>query len=196
MQYPNLSFESRSDRGIYDAINRAIKRSTGDIVGLLHSDDFFAGKDVVYKIFKEFENKEIDGVYGDLQYVRASDINRVIRHWRSGEFNAEALKRGWMAPHPTLYLRRSVFERFGYYDTSFRISADYDAMLRIMKNEQISLAYIPEVLVRMRIGGASNRTLTSILRKMREDYRAAKNNNIGGIKVVALKNFRKINQII
>jgi glycosyltransferase involved in cell wall biosynthesis len=185
---------SGPDTGIYDAINKGISRATGDVIGLMHSDDFFASDHVLGKVANTFEDPTVDGVYGDLQYVSASDPERVIRHWRAGEFSPKLLRRGWMPPHPTLYLRRSVFERWGAYDTSYRIAADYDAMLRWLGHGKIKLAYIPDVLVKMRVGGESNRSIGRILAKSREDYRAIGSNNIGGVGTLMMKNISKIGQ--
>lgn len=192
----NTNVISERDLGIYDAINRGIKRATGDVVGLMHSDDFFAKDTVLAKISAVFFDPTVDGVYGDLQYVSANDPTRVIRHWRPGQYEPALLKRGWMPPHPTLYLRREVFERHGFYDTAFRISADYDAMLRYLAKGQIKLAYIPEVLVKMRLGGESNRSLERIVCKSREDLRAIRKNGVGGIGTLAAKNLSKLGQFI
>lgn len=192
--HANSSLVSERDYGIYDAINRGIERATGDIIGLMHSDDVFAHEHVLSKIAAVFESNDIDGVYGDLQYVAANDPDRVIRHWRSGNYHPALLKRGWMPPHPTLYLRREVFERWGLYDTSFRIAADYDAMLRYLVKGNIRLAYIPEVLVKMRLGGESNRSLERIVRKSREDLRALRRNGVGGVGTLILKNVSKLDQ--
>jgi glycosyltransferase len=187
---------SERDGGIYDAINRGIARATGDVIGLMHSDDVFADDHVLEKVARTFATQDVDGVYGDLQYVATSDPIRVVRHWRSGAYRPALLKRGWMPPHPTLYLRREVFERYGPYDTSFRIAADYDAMLRYLVKGQITLAYIPHVLVKMRLGGESNRSLERILLKSREDLRAIRKNGVGGIGTLAAKNFSKLGQFI
>lgn len=187
---------SERDLGIYDAINRGIERATGDVVGLMHSDDFFAENTALAKIAAAFADLKVDGVYGDLEYVAANDPTRVIRHWRSGQYEPGLLKRGWMPPHPTLYLRREVFGRYGLYDTSYSIAADYDAMLRYLAKGQITLAYIPEVLVKMRLGGESNRSLERILLKSREDLRAIRKNGVGGIGTLAAKNFSKFGQFI
>ncbi|WPY96243.1 glycosyltransferase family 2 protein (plasmid) [Limimaricola variabilis] len=186
---------SERDSGIYDAINTGIARATGDVIGLMHSDDIFASDNVLSDVAVALADREVDGVYGDLQYVSATDPDRVIRYWRSGSYGPSALKRGWMPPHPTLYLRREVFERWGAYDTSFRISADYDAMLRWLNNG-VRLAYVPRVLVKMRVGGQSNASLGSILRKSLEDYCAIRCNKVGGLGTLALKNFSKIEQFI
>jgi glycosyltransferase involved in cell wall biosynthesis len=187
---------SEPDAGIYDAINRGIDRATGDVIGLMHSDDFFAQERVLSMVAEAFEKTGADGVYGDLEYVSGNDPYRVVRYWRSGKYAPFKLKLGWMPPHPTLYLRREVFERWGKYDTQYRIAADYDAMLRYLLLGQISLAYIPHVLVKMRIGGESNKSLDRILIKSREDLRAIRENNLGGLSTLALKNFRKIGQFV
>ena len=191
---PRIHLESRPDRGIYDAINKGIARATGDVIGLMHSDDFFAGPEVLADVAAAFADPEIDGVYGDLDYVAAEDTSRVVRKWRSGSYDPALLKRGWMPPHPTLYLRRSVFETWGLYDTAFEIAADYDAMLRYLVKGEIKVAYIPKVLVKMRVGGESNRSLGRILQKSREDYRALRRNGVGGLSTLAAKNLSKIKQ--
>jgi glycosyltransferase len=187
---------SEKDYGIYDAINRGIARASGEVIGLMHSDDAFAHSQVLEKVAARFADPKVDGVYGDLQYVKANDPTRVIRHWHSGPYKPSLLKRGWMPPHPTLYLRREVFDSYGLYDTSFSIAADYDAMLRYLVQGQITLAYVPEVLVKMRLGGESNRSLGRILRKSSEDLRAIRNNGVGGIGTLAAKNLSKLGQFI
>lgn len=187
---------SEPDDGIYDAINRGIARASGDVVGLMHSDDFFAHSRVLERVAEKFGDPSIDGVYGDLEYVSAADSNKVVRYWKSGEYSPKRLSLGWMPPHPTLYLRREVYDRLGVYDTSFRIAADYDAMLRYLTQGRIKLAYLPEVMVKMRLGGESNRSIKHILRKSREDYRAIRKNDVGGFGTLAAKNFSKIRQFL
>ena len=192
----DMALESAPDAGLYDAINRGIARASGDIVGLLHSDDFLADNEVLASVAGALADPSVDGVYGDLDYVAAHATTRVIRRWRSGEYTPAKLRRGWMPPHPTLYLRREVFERWGAYDTDFRIAADYEAMLRWLVRGQIRLAYIPRVLVKMRVGGESNRSLGRILRKSREDYRAMRRHGVGGLGTLAAKNFSKLEQFL
>ena len=126
--------------------------------------------------------------------MAAGDTSRIIRRWRSGAYDPANLRKGWMPPHPTLYLRREVFEKFGLYDTSYQIAADYDAMLRYLVKGRIRLAYIPKVMIKMRVGGESNRSLGRILRKSREDYRAIKSNGVGGLGTLAMKNLSKVRQ--
>lgn len=186
--------ESRRDGGIYEALNRAFSRSSGDIVGVLHSDDFLAGPDILARVSDAFAKTDADAIYGDLDYVAAGDTSRVVRHWKSGTFDSDRLRRGWMPPHPALFLRRRVIERLGGYDTSFRIAADYDAILRYFSDEEVRVSYLPGVMVKMRLGGESNRSLERILRKSREDYRALRRNDIGGMSALFLKNIQKIPQ--
>lgn len=188
--------ESGRDGGIYDALNRGIARATGDVVGLLHSDDLFAHHGVLDRVARMFQNPTIDAVYGDLEYIARDNPSRVIRYWQSGAYEPGLLRRGWMPPHPTLFLRRWVFERLGAYDTSFRIAADYEAILRWLTRGQLRLGYLPEVLVRMRVGGESNRSLGRILHKSHEDLRAIRKHKIGGLGVLAAKNFSKVGQFL
>lgn len=193
---PRRKLVSERDKGIYDALNRALDRATGDVVGLLHSDDFLAHPEVLARVAARFIETGADAVYGDLDYVSASDPARVIRHWKSGNYSPAKLKRGWMPPHPALFLRRAVIETWGGYDTSYRIAADYDSILRYFGKGNISAAWLPEVLVKMRVGGESNRSLERIWRKSREDYRALKTNGVGGVSALAWKNFGKLGQFV
>jgi glycosyltransferase involved in cell wall biosynthesis len=185
---------SESDDGMYHAINKGIALCSGDIVGLLHSDDFYADEFVLELVAKAFTNPEVQAVYGDLDYVAQKNTLNIIRCWRSGDYNPEKLKCGWMPPHPTLFLRRSVFERWGVFDTNFKISADYDAVLRYFSKGKIRPLYIPRVLIKMRLGGKSNQSLSKIWLKTREDYIALRRNEVGGLWTLLNKNFSKITQ--
>lgn len=185
---------SEPDNGIYDALNKGLSIASGDIVGVMHSDDFFANDRVLACVAAAFDNPQVDAVYGDLDYVAKVDVNRVIRHWKSGEFTSERLAWGWMPPHPTLFLRRRVFEQWGVFDTRFRIAADYDSILRYFGQGKIRATYIPEVLVKMRVGGESNRSLSKIWMKSREDYLALRRNGVGGIGALIWKNLSKLGQ--
>ncbi len=185
-------FVSEPDDGVYDAINKGIRMSTSDVIGLLHSDDVFAAPTTIGKVMEVFENDPtVDIVYGDL-VIFDRDLQKPIRYWRTGQFVNGALEKGWMPPHPTLFLRRSVFERYGRYDISFQISADYDFILRIFKDGNLKAHYIPEVLVHMRSGGMSSKRYWSIIR---EDYRAIKKNNIGGFGTLMCKYGRSAAQL-
>lgn len=195
-------FVSEPDEGIYDALNKGIALATGDIVGFLNSDDVYAHDRVLEKIARAFHHEGADSVYGDLNYVKRDDVSKVVRHWKSHGFTHQKLRQGWMPPHPTFYVRKEIYEKYGGFDTSFKIAADYDSILRFLGIYQISTTYIPEVLVQMRLGGVSNRDLRSILKKSGEDYRALKKNRMGGRRGLAgkrtvfMKNFSKVTQFI
>ena len=192
--HPRMALVSAGDGGIYAAINAGITRATGDVIGLLHADDQLADAGVLADVALALQDPEIDGVYGDLQYVGRGDPTRVIRQWTAGPFHPSLLLRGWMPPHPTVYLRRAVFDRCGLYDPNFRISGDYDAMLRYLTQGDVRLGYLPQVMVRMQLGGASNRSFAQILRKSREDYRAIRRHQVGGIGTLVAKNLSKLPQ--
>ena len=165
-----LKWISQPDKGIYDALNKGLKMSSGEILGCCF--DGCAGPDVVAKMVDIMEREGTDGVHGDLDYV---DGERVVRRWRQGQGK---LVFGWMPGHPTLYLRRSVYENFGYYRTDYRISADYEFMIRILKDGKVRLSYLPEVLIRMSHGGTSTNSLGAYLAGMKEGHRALKENGI------------------
>ena len=191
--HKNVRWVSEKDKGIYDALNKGIKLATGDIIGFLHSDDVLYSADSIGQIATAFEQSGADVVYGDLQYCSDS---KVVRRWKSNDFDPSALKYGWMPPHPTVYVRREVYQQVGEYDEWFRISADYDMMLRIFKSGFRS-QYIPEVLVRMETGGASNKNTKARLSKTQEDYIALKKNHVGaGYLTVACKQLRKLRQFL
>ena len=185
---------SERDQGIYDALNKGFSLATGDVIGVMHSDDLFADPHVLQRIADRFSNHEVDAVYGDLDYVGKENTNRVIRRWRPGEFSLRKLAWGWMPPHPTLYLRRSVVEKYGGFDTTYRIAADYDAILRYFAVGRIRANYIPEILVKMRVGGESNRSLSRLFTKTREDLRALRSNKVGGMGALIWKNLSKVGQ--
>ncbi len=185
---------SESDEGIYDALNKGLALATGEIVGLMHSDDFYADRHVLESVAEAFSDPLVDAVYGDLDYVVRTDTSSIVRHWSSGEYHPAKLNYGWMPPHPTLFLRRSVIDRWGGFDTNFKIAADYDAILRYFSQAKVQPFYIPRVLVKMRLGGESNRSLVKVWLKTREDYTALRRNRVGGVWTLLNKNFRKISQ--
>lgn len=196
LAHPGMRVISERDDGIYDALNKGVRTATGDIVGLMHSDDFFADEHVLRKVADAFTRMEADAVYGDLDYVAADDTTRVIRHWKSKSFSPRILSQGWMPPHPTLFMRRETMINLGLYNTDYRIAADYDAVLRWFGRGELKPVYIPQVLVKMRVGGESNRSIERILRKSWEDYRALRSNGVGGIGTLALKNLSKLPQFL
>jgi len=196
-RHDNVRYVSEKDRGIYDAINKGIKMATGEIIGILNSDDTLASNETIAHIVKTFEETGADLTYGDLVYCRYTPIERqlhVVRNWVSNDFDPHSLRFGWMCPHPTLYLRRKVYDEQGLYKPHYRISADYDFILRVFSKKEYKKAYIPEVLINMEIGGVSNRDLRSMARKTREDIRVLKENGQFRFYTILAKNLRKIGQ--
>jgi glycosyltransferase involved in cell wall biosynthesis len=185
---------SEPDKGLYDALNKGIRHASGDIIGFLHSDDQFATRDALAKVAAAFNDPEVGAAYGDLVYVKRHAPEQVVRYWRAGAFKRALLTTGWMPPHPTFYVRRELYARYGVFDTKYKISADYDSILRLLWHGRIAACYIPEVLVRMRTGGVSNRSLLGLIRKSGEDYMAMRANGIGGLQTVLRKNFAKLPQ--
>jgi len=183
---------SGKDGGIYHALNKGVCLSTGEVVGVLHSDDVYEDPGVLAKVAAVFAEKKTDAVYGDLVYTRRD--GRLLRYWKAGEYDASSLRNGWMPPHPSFFARREVYEKFGSFNTEFRIAADYELMTRFLFKHGISASYLPEVLVKMRVGGKSNKNLANIIAKSREDYRIIKMHSLGGLGTLFLKNFGKLHQ--
>lgn len=147
---------SEPDQGIYDAMNKGLKIASGDIVGILNADDFYPTSDTLAKVARVFVDPKVDACYGDLLYVDGANRDKTVRNWRSGSFNPGKFYWGWMPPHPTFFVRRSVYEKYGLFNTDLGSAADYEIMLRFLVKYGIQAAYIPEVLVKMRTGGISN----------------------------------------
>lgn len=189
---------SEPDQGIYDALNKGIARSSGDVVGFLHADDVYAGPNVLAAVAAAFKaDVSVCAVYGDLQYVRKENTAQVVRYWKSSPFSPQRLAWGWMPPHPTLYVRREWYTQIGGFDTRYKIAADYFSILQFFSNANFKASYLPEVLVKMRMGGASNRSLKAIFRKSREDWDALRRSKVGawgGVGALAWKNLSKIGQ--
>ena len=165
-----LKWISEKDKGIYDAINKGIRLSTGDILGCCF--DQYAGPDVISKMVAIMEKEGTDGVHGDLYYMEG---DKVVRYWHQGQGN---IRFGWMPGHPTLYLRKSVYDKYGLYKTDYRISADYEFMIRILKDKKVKLSYLPEVLIYMSHGGTSTNSLGAYLAGMKEGHRALRENGV------------------
>jgi len=169
--------------------------STGDVVGFLHSDDFYANDRVIEKVADVFMKYNVDSCYGDLLYVDKNNTDKIIRYWKSQPYRDGLFKKGWMPPHPTFFVKKEVYEKYGYFNTDFKIASDYELMLRFLHKYKISTYYIPEVLIKMRLGGASNRSLRNLIIKTAEDYRAWKVNSLNkSLYTIPLKNLSKIPQ--
>ncbi len=171
-------FVSEADRGVYDALNKGLNLADGEIVGFLHSDDVFAGSDVLTKVARQFEDSSVEAVYGDAVFFNSKVPEKIIRRYSSARFRASLLGWGWMPAHTTLFLRRGVYQKFGNFDISYRIAADYEFICRIFGSGELNSRYIPEVMVKMQIGGLSTGGFRSSMILNREVMRACRNNNI------------------
>jgi glycosyltransferase len=189
--------KSEPDDGVCDAFNKGVARCRGDIIGFLHSDDFFADDEVLLSISQAFESSQCDLAYGNLDYVSKDNPAKVIRHWRSGEFTPQSLGKGWMPPHPTVFVSRQFLEHIGGFNCSYKIACDYDHLIRCLTQPGVRVHYIPRTLVKMRVGGLSNGSIRHILSKSFEDYKIIKRHKIyliSPIFTLILKNISKISQ--
>jgi glycosyltransferase involved in cell wall biosynthesis len=152
-------FISESDEGMYDAMNKGLKLATGNIIGLLNSDDFYEHKRVISEVVEQFIPRAVDLIFGDIVFVNPQNLHQVIRYYSSAKFRPELFSWGWIPAHTSCFLKREVYEEYGYFKTNYQLAADYELLLRFIKIHQIFYSYIPEVLVRMRPGGASNKNL-------------------------------------
>ncbi len=169
---------SETDAGMYDAINKGMKLASGEIIGLLHSDDVLASEDVISEIAKCFQSQNIDSLYGDLVYVEAKNLQKVLRFWKGLPYNRQRFEYGWMPAHPTFYFRKELVEKFGGYDLQFFTAADFELMTRYLYRLKISSFYLPKLIVKMRVGGASNESLSARVKANHRDYLALKKNKI------------------
>ena len=159
---------SEPDHGIYDAMNKGIMCSTGDVIGFINADDFYPASDIIEQVIQKFTQSMVDAVYGDLCYVKSSDPKMVVRYWRSSLFHSGSFGLGWCPPHPTFFVRRYIYEKYGLFDLNITIAADIELMMRFLEIYNISSYYLPIILVKMRLGGTTNRSLRNIIRQNKE----------------------------
>ena len=171
-------FVSEKDSGMYDALNKGIKLATGDIIGILNSDDFYTDKFVIEEVVKIFLEEHSDAVYADLQYVDSNHTNKIIRNWKSGNYKPGDFLYGWMPPHPTFFVKKDIYRKFGNFSMELKSAADYELMLRFIHKHQIRLSYLKRVIVKMRAGGMSNSSLKNRMRANKEDRKAWSMNQI------------------
>jgi glycosyltransferase involved in cell wall biosynthesis len=190
-------FVSEPDSGIYDAMNKGIQIASGDVIGILNADDFYAYPSVIKEVVNQMTKGNFEACYGDLQYLDASNEEIVKRQWISGKYNSGAFLNGWMPPHPTFFVRKEVYDKLGKFRLDLGSAADYELMLRFIHKGRISITYVPKVLVKMRIGGVSNSTLKNRLAANRNDLKAWKINNLRPrFYTLWLKPLRKLIQFI
>lgn len=188
------SIVSEPDKGIYDALNKGISAATGDVVGFLHSDDLLAYPDAIKELVETLQREKTQAVYADLEYVSKDNTSKIIRKWTSGVFERQKLRSGWMPPHPTFFMKRDLYIKHGMFDLDLKIAADYDSLLRYLWSNNVTASYLPKVVTKMRVGGASNRSLANIIEKTKEDIQALKNNQLFWPSALFIKNASKIPQ--
>ena len=184
---------SEPDDGIYHALNKGIKLANGKIVGFLNSDDVLKNRNTITTIVQNLMAEDNEAVYGDLQYFSKQRPNRIIRSWKSNKYTSKKFRQGWMPPHPTFYTYKDIYLKYGFFDISYKISSDYDMMLRLLYEKKIKAKYIPEVLVKMQRGGVSNQNLRSIMLKSKEDFLIMKKYNFSLLTLIN-KTLRKFSQ--
>ena len=188
---------SEKDNGTYDAMNKGLKLATGDIVGCLNSDDFYANNNVISTVAKVFSERKVDCCYSDLDYVSKNKTEKVVRKWKSRYYEDGLFRKGWHPPHPTLFIKKDVYRKYGYFNLDLKIGADYELMLRFLEKHRINSYYIPEVLIKMRIGDSSNRSIMQILKANYECYKAFKINGMKpNLLIIFYKLLSKIKQIV
>jgi len=188
-------FISEDDNGIYDGMNKGITAATGDVVGILNSDDFYPNSFVISNVARTFEKQVCDAVYGDLVYVKFFDIDKIVRYWQSGQYTVKKVKNGWMLPHPTFFVKKYLYDKYGYYNTDLKTAADYQMILKLLYKYNIRVIYIPMILVNMRMGGASNSSIMNRIRANKEDGLAWTKNQLNKPMFVRIKKpLQKIKQ--
>lgn len=170
-------FVSEPDKGLYDAMNKGIALASGDVVGILNSDDFYVDNGVIERIVKEFEKSQVDSVFADLVYVKSENLDKIVRHYDSSYFTPQKFAYGWMPAHPTFFVKRWVYEKYGVFRTDLKIGADFDILARFLYTHKISYSYMKEVLVKMRLGGVST-SFSSIWINNIEQLRVCRQNGI------------------
>ncbi len=188
---------SENDDGIFDAMNKGLKAATGDVIGILNSDDFYVNEFVIEKVVRQMQEKNVDSVYGDLVYVAPKNPDKIVRFWKSGPYYRGIFYSGWMPPHPTFFVKKWVFDKYGKFDTRLKNAADYELMLRFLHKYEISTTYIPQVLVKMRTGGNSNSSIINRLKANWEDRKAWEYNDLKPkFWTLTLKPLKKLTQYL
>ncbi len=177
------------DRGIYDAMNKGINAATGDIIGTLNADDVYSDAHVLEKIARTFSDPAVGACHADLVYVDRADLDKIIRYWKSRPYTDGLFEKGWLPAHPTFFVRRVLYRRYGGFDLNYRFQADFEMTMRLLAVHKVPSVYLPEVIVKMRMGGVSNRSVLNVIKGNLEAYRACRQH---GLKVSPLFIARKI----
>lgn len=165
-----LTYISEKDNGIYDAMNKGFALATGDVIGTLNADDFYANENVLEDIAKVFLDTDVQACYGDLVYVSQQDTSKIVRYWKSRSYVSDLFKSGWAPAHPTFFARRSTYDRLGGFNLNYKIAADFELLFRFIELNKVKTKYLPEVLVKMRLGGTTNKNLHNIIKQNKEIF--------------------------
>lgn len=188
---------SEKDEGMYSAINKGIKLATGDVVGLIHSDDFYLDDYVIQRVVDEFMSKKVDSVFADLLYIKDENLDKVLRYYSAKNFTREKLTYGIMPPHPTFFVKKEIYEKYGYYEVDYKIASDYEMFVRLLYINKISYAYIHLPIIKMRVGGVSSGGIKTKILCNKEVIRAIRSNGIKTNHLIILKKYPiKILEII
>jgi glycosyltransferase len=197
-EYPHVArVICEPDKGLYDAMNKGVQAASGEVIGILNSDDFYPHPQVISKVVALMEKTGADALYADLDYVDAENTATIVRSWKSQPYHQRLFQQGWMPPHPTFFVRRGVYEQFGGFNTQLRFAADYELMLRFLLRHGVSVCYLPDVVTKMRMGGLSNAAWKNRLKANREDREAWR---LNGLQprwyTIVMKPLRKIGQFL
>jgi glycosyltransferase involved in cell wall biosynthesis len=193
-EYPHVAkVISEKDDGIYDAMNKGILAATGDIIGILNSDDFYPNSGIIQRVVKEFQEKKVDTTIGDILFVSPSNLKKIVRYYSGGKWKPSKFVRGYMPPHPSFFVYKKFYDELGLYQIDYKIAADYELLIRFLATNKLSYSYIPEAIVYMREGGVSNASIKSRYVLNREIVRACKENGLDtNMLKLCLKYFSKI----
>jgi glycosyltransferase len=197
-EYPHVArVICEPDKGLYDAMNKGVQAASGEVIGILNSDDFYPHPQVISRVVALMEKTGADALYADLDYVDAENTDAIVRSWKSQPYHQRLFQQGWMPPHPTFFVRKGVYEQYGGFNTQLRFAADYELMLRFLLRHGVSVCYLPEVVTKMRMGGLSNAAWKNRLKANREDREAWR---LNGLQprwyTIVMKPLRKIGQFL
>ncbi|AUZ84055.1 glycosyltransferase family 2 protein [Methylophaga nitratireducenticrescens] len=196
---PNIAhYVSEPDKGIYDAMNKGIAMASGDVIGILNADDFYVNKSVINQIARVFNNEKVDACYADLVYVKETDTNKIVRYWRSQPFKPGLFLKGWMPAHPTFFVRKSIYQQHGLFNLNYRIASDVEMLFRLMEVKRINTVYLPETIIKMRLGGTTNKSFKNIKQQNQEVLMMldAFYGHASRVRFFALKMFNRLKQFL
>ncbi len=182
-------FISEPDKGIYDAMNKGLALSTGDVIGFLNADDVYIDNNIIFKVANHMETEKLDALYGDVAFFRAENPERTVRRYRSKYFSPKRIALGWMPAHPSLFIQKRIYKRFGLFDTKYQIAGDFEFVARVFHSDTLKYRYLPEVIVRMRAGGISTGGWRNTLLLNQEVLQACRKNRIATNRVLILSKY-------